>query len=243
MDRNRLTATLVSGVLGGFAGAVFLAGFGALMSMSSFDAVVLAGGRARPQLVVTAGAMWFLSIILGMLGGIAIGVIAMAIGKTRTPDLATFPTTSLLAIAATSGALLTYVGLRMAVNMSGQIAEGLVTISAFRLIGSAMVVGASVGASVGWLTHALANPAFLGLEGAAWPKTKGEFLSASMKAMGAPIAALVILAVIAVPLSQILLTAAHEITGGAVIVGSIVAIIILAAASAAAYRPWDRTGA
>ena len=243
MDQNRLTATLVSGVLGGFAGAVFLAGFGALMAMGSFDAVQLAGGRARPQLGVTAGAMWVLIILLGALGGAAIGLVAMAIGKTRTPDLATFPTASLVGIAATSGALLSYVGFRLAVNMSAEIAEGLVTISAFRLIASAVVVGAGVGASVGWLTHALANPAFLGLEGAAWPKTKGEFLGASMRAMGAPMAALVILAVIAIPLSQVLLTAAEEITGGAVIGGSIVAIVILGGASAAAYRPWDRTGA
>lgn len=241
MDRNRMTATAISGLLGGFAGAVFLAGFGALMAMGSFGAVQLAGGRARPQLVVTAGAMWFLAIVLGAIGSIAVALVAMAIGRTRAPKIATFPTAGLLTIAAVAGALLAYVGLRMTVNLSGDITTGVVTISAFRLIGSVMTVGVFVGSSVGWLTHALANPAFLGLDGAAWPETRGDFLKASMQAMNAPMTALLVLAIIAIPLSQALLTAAEEITGGAVIVGSVVAILILAGASFVAYRPWDRS--
>jgi hypothetical protein len=107
----------------------------------------------------------------------------------------------------------------------------------FRATVVAVVTGAAAGAATAFTMHVLVEPSFLGLEGAAWPKTRREFLVASAKAVLAPIVAVAVAGGAAVGLAQIMLSLTTE---GAVIFASAVAVVVLGGAALLAARPWDK---
>ena len=102
---------------------------------------------------------------------------------------------------------------------------------------TAVLTGAVAGAVGAFAVHVLVEPSFLGLEGAAWPRTSREFALAATKAVMAPVAAVAIAGGLAVAISQLLLASTTE---GAVIFASVIAVVVLAGAALLAARPWDK---
>jgi hypothetical protein len=239
MTKRRLVAVALGALTGGFLALGAMALVVGNVAIDTVDAVVLsqATSRVRPTFAASAGAVYTLVIVLGALAGIVIGLIAYLLAREIDPDRERFPLRYLLAVAAVTSAVVAYAGLRTGVGAVGSITAGVVTLSVFRATVVAVVTGAAAGAATAFTMHVLVEPSFLGLEGAAWPKTRREFLVASAKAVLAPIVAVAVAGGAAVGLAQIMLSLTTE---GAVIFASAVAVVVLGGAALLAARPWDK---
>jgi hypothetical protein len=235
MRSNRLRATTYGALAGALAGLGLLVFWTGRVALSSIDGVLLTGvARGRSVFAVSSGGMYLLVVLSGIVGGLAIAGITYALGREAEPDSPRFPLGYLLPAAAAASAIMAYGVLRVGLAVSGDISEGVVTISVFRMAVVAVTAGAVAGAITARAVDALARPAFLGLEGEAWPSSPGLFARETVRALGGPIVATVTVAVLAIGLSQLLL-ALHG--AAVVVVFSVAAALVLAGAAALAYLP------
>ncbi len=142
-------------------------------------------------------------------------------------------------MAAVGSIVIAYAVTRAGLGAAADIEAGVITVSVFRMSIIAAAAGAGAGAITAGAVDDLARPEFLGLEGEAWPTSGRAVVAEMMRAIGAPTVAIVVVAALAIALSQLLLA----IEGiGAVAVFSLAAGIVLFGAAFVAYRPWERQG-
>ena len=96
------------------------------------------------------------------------------------------------------------------------------------------------GAMIAPIVDALARPATIGPKNAATPVSSRAFWMDLGGAIGVPLLALGIGALLAIGLAQLLLSA--DSTTVTVVTFSLVAAAILGLVTLLAYRPWDRSG-
>ena len=232
MSPSRVKPALYGSAAGGAIALALLAIFTGRFASAS---VVAEGGIAGYE--VTTGALYLAVVVAGALGGVLIGALAYAYGRSTDPHAARFPLGALLPVAAVTGALFAYAVLRFGVGAAGDITNGVASISVVRMVVVALLMGLAAGGITAAVTDALARPALIGFEGEAAPASVGAMMTEMARAIGAPLIALILGAVFAVALAQVLL----ELGGaGAVAVFSIVAALVLGGATLAALRPWQR---
>ncbi len=234
MKRSRVRATVYGATAGALAGLAFMVLFVGRFSLGSVSEV---DGRASFE--VSTGSMYLLTVILGLLGGLVIAVVAYAYGRETEPEAKSFPLSYLAPTGAVTAALFAYATLRFGVGAVGDITAGVATISVVRMTVVALIMGVVSGSITGLVVDSLARPAFLGLEGEAMPESAGAMMKEMMRAVGAPIIAIVAAAAFAISLSQVLLAVEGV---GAVAIFSVVGAIVLGGATLIALRPWDRDG-
>lgn len=235
---SRVKSVIYGAAAGGLLGLVALVLFGSRASLGSVEGILLdpATGRGRSDFIISSGGLYVVVIILAMLGGLLIAGIVYAFGRENEPDGARFPLRYLLPTASITAAIMAYASLRAGLGASAGIDNGIVTISAFRMTILAIVAGLASGAVTASVVDALARPGFVGFEGEAVPASPAAFTKEMMAAIGAPTIALLSVVVIAVGLSQVLLS----LHGAAAVAAfSIAAALILGGAALAAYRPWE----
>ena len=223
---------------GELAGALMALALVAILgSRAAIDGAGITDGRA--EFVVSAGSLFLTVAISGALGGMLIAGTAYIFAHQTEPDNPRFPLGYLLPVAAITGALFSYIPMRIGLGGWGDLVEGTITVSVYAMVIIGLIAGIIAGGITTAIVDALARPAFLRLEGEAWPTSGREVAVHMLRAVGTPLVALLVGAVFAVGLSQILL----EVEGtGAVIVFSVVAALILGGAALIAARPWDRNG-
>lgn len=238
---KRFRSTFYGAVAGGLLVLVLMALLGGMTALESVEAVVLdpVTGRSRPEFVVTNGAMYFLVVCIGLIGGSIITAITYAFGRQTEPDARRLPLRYLLPAGAILSAVFGYGVLRAGLGALGDITAGIVTISVFRLLVVSIVAGAVAGAVTAATVDSLARPAFLSIEGEAVPASPQAFIREMVRAVSAPMIGTIAAAAFAIGLSQILLA----IEGiGAVAIFSVVGALVLAGATLLALRPWERGG-
>jgi hypothetical protein len=222
-------------MVGAFLALGLTAVFAGLSAETSTTAIVLDASiaKARATFVVSSGWLYTLVLVLGALIGTVVAAIVYAFEQMRAPDEDRIPLRWLLALSATSGAIMAYGVLRAGVGLNGDIAAGRITISVFRGLATALAAGAVTGGVSAWLVGIFDRRAALGFEGAARPASTAEFLRTSGRAVLVPILAIVATAAAAVGFSQVLL----QLHGSAAVaVFSAIPALILLLAAAAAYR-------
>ena len=235
---HRLRSVIYGASAGALLATVGLVVFGSRASLASVEGILLnpATGRGRSDFIVSSGGLYLALVILALLGGLLIAGIVYAFGRENEPDAARFPLRYLMPTAAITAAIMSYATLRAGLGAVADIDAGIVTISVFRMVIVVMVSGLVAGGVTASVVDALARPGFLGLEGEAMPRNSAEFAKEAMTAMGTPTIAIIVIAIFAIGLSQVLLS----LHGAAAVAAfSIVAAIVLALAALAAYRPWE----
>jgi len=239
---HRLRFVIYGAFTGALLALVGMAVFGSRVGLRSVDGILIdpGTGRGRSDFVVSSGGMYLGLLIVAMLGGLLIAALVYAFGREDDPAGIRFPLRYLLPTAAITAGVMAYAALRAGLGAVADIESGVVTISVFRLVVVILIAGFVGGAATASVVDALARPGFLGFEGEAVPSSPAAFVREMVSAIGTPTVALVIVAVFAVGLSQLLL----NLHGAASVAAfSIVAAVVLGAAALAAYRPWDRSGA
>ncbi len=221
-------------IAGGVVAMVLLTIFVGRFAVNALDVL---NGRASFE--ASSGSVYLLVVVTGLLGGLAISVVTYAFGAESEPESQRFPLTWMLPIGAVVAALFAYAVLRFGVGLAGDISAGVITISVMRMAVIALVMGVVAGGITGATVDALARPSMIRFEGEAAPESPQAILAEMLQAIGAPVIALIVGAVFAIALAQVLL-AVEGI--GATIIFSVVGALVLGGAALIATAPWDREG-
>lgn len=185
------------------------------------------------------GALYFLVVIIGLIGGSVITAITYAFGRQSEPDARRLPLRYLIPTGAVLSAIFGYAVLRSGLGATGTITAGVVTVSVFRMLVVSVIAGAVAGAVTAVTVDSLARPTFLSIEGEAVPTSPQAFMREMVRAVSGPMIGTVAAAAFAIGLSQVLLA----IEGiGAVAIFSGVGALVLGGATLLALRPWERHG-
>jgi hypothetical protein len=218
---------------GGIAALVLSAVFIGLFAVDTLDVI---DGRAAIE--ASTGSMYLLVVVLGLIGGLVISAVAYAYAAETEPESQRFPMAWMLPIGAVVSGLFAYAVLRFGVGAVGDIRAGVVTISAARMVVVVLIMGVVAGGITAAVVDALARPSLIGFEGEAAPESTGALVGEMIRAIGAPVTALIVGAGFAVALSQVLLAFAGT---SATVIFSVVGAFVLGGAALIALAPWDRT--
>ena len=227
-------APYVVGSLGGLAIAIgLLAFFG---SFTALDTVAIDGVAV---FTASTASMGLLVFALGALGGLIIAAFAHASGRARNPEAARFAFGWLAIVGIVLGGTMAFATVSLGVTIGGNSTSGSITMPVTAMVVSVAVAGLLAGAITAPVVDALARPASFGALDAATPMTSGQFWSDMGRAIGIPVLAISIGALLAVLLAELLLST--DSAAASVAVFSVVGAIVLGGTALFAIRPWDRS--
>ena len=236
---HRLRSVIYGAAAGAMLALVGLAVYGSRASLGSVQGILLdQSGRGRSDFVISSGGLYLTFVIIALLAGLLIAGLVYAFGRENEPDGARFPLRYLLPTAGITAAIMAYALLRAGLGAAADIEAGIVTISVFRMIIVVGLAGLVAGGATASVVDALARPGFLGIEGEAVPTSSTAFVKEMVTAVGTPTVAVIVIAIFAIGLSQVLLSLHGT---AAVAAFSVVGAIVLALAAVAAYRPWENS--
>ncbi len=215
--------------------------FGGYLGLETVDAVTLIPDTpaAEPQFVATANPLWLLLFLLGAVGGLVVATIAYGVGRVLDPEADAYPAGWLLLLGAVLGAIVVFSTVRLGITIWGDLEAGIISVPVATLILVAGFAGLLAGAIVAPIVDALARPATIGPRNEATPVSSRAFWMDLGGAIGVPVLAMGVGALLAIGLAQLLLSA--ESTTVTVVVFSLVSAGVFGVVTLLAYRPWDRS--
>jgi hypothetical protein len=236
---SRLRAVLYGAVVGGFLALIAFVVLGGRFALGAAVATPLISGSPRAAITFSAssGGTYLIVVFAGMLGGLVVAGITYAVARESEPEAPKFPLRYQLPLAALVSGITAYAALRGGIGGFADIADGVVTVTVFRMTLVILIAGVVAGAVTAYVVDRLARPELLGLEGEAWETRRGVMTSMT-RAVGTPVLAVMIAGAFALGLSQVLLEAEGTL---AVALFALAGALVLGGAVLLAYRPWDRS--
>lgn len=226
-------APYVLGALGGLIVAIaLLAFFGAYTAIDTVEVDGVA------SFIASTSYMGLLVFVLGAAGGVIIAAFAYVAGRARDPNAPRFAFGWLAIVGIVLGGSTAFATISLGVTIGGERLSGTVTMPVTAMVVSVAVAGLLGGAITTPIVDSLARPATFGVENAATPATSGAFWADMGRAIGIPVLAISIGALLAIGLAELLLSADSAVVSVAVF--SIVGAVILGGTALLATRPWDR---
>ena len=225
--RNRSTVIFTGALAGGLLGItlfVLVAGRYAMAGVG-LDA------RGDGQLSVTGGALYLAGVIVALLAGAIVAAVAYGAGSDDGSDATRFSLAHIMPFGLVAAVAAGYSILRAGVGFAGDSVAGVVTVPVASLAITVLIAGLVAGALVAWVVSTLAAKSIVGLEGEAAPASTAAMMKAATRAVTGPMLAIVVIAALAIGLSQLLLAA--QGTAALAIFGGAGALVVLGAAGAA----------
>lgn len=241
MRRNPATATLNGAIAGVLIALGCVAWFGGYLGIDTVEAVTSIPNTpaAEPQFVATANSLWLMLFLLGAAGGLIVATISYGVGRVVDPEADAFPAGWLLLLGTVLGAVVAFSTVRLGVTIWGDLEADIMSVPVATFILIAAVAGLLGGAIIAPIVDALARPATMGPRNEATPISSRAFWMDLGGAIGVPLLAVAIGAIVAISLAQLLLSVDSNIV--AVVIFSVFAALVLGLAALLAYRPWDRS--
>ncbi len=245
MTRRSIAIATAGAVAGAVISLMLLVLASLFVAETAPGAIVLSESQsiARAQFVANAGAVYLLVVVGFAAAGALLAVLTATLAGRVFPDVPRFRPAGVTVAGALISMVVAYSTLRagfgaVAVIYTDPVAGGTtITISVFRALMIALIVGAVAGSTTAISAEYLSRPVAVGLTGPAWPKTAARFVSESMPAMAIPILAIVIGFVIVIVISQILLTGEESMKNFSVVAGIGISALVLAVAAFVASHP------
>ena len=225
--KNRSTAIVSGALAGGLLAIVLLVLFAGRFAMSG--AGLSAGGDG--QLSVTSGALYLATVIAALIGGVIVSAIAYGAGSIDDETATRFAFPHVLPFGLVIAVAAAYSVLRAGVGFAGDDVAGVVSVPVASLAITVLIAGLVSGMLVSWVVSTLASKSVVGLEGEAAPTSTAAMMKAATRAVTGPVLAIVVIAALAIALSQLLLAA--QGTAAIAIFGGAAALVLLGAAGAA----------
>ena len=121
--------------------------------------------------------------------------------------------------------------LRAGLGLTADTEAGVISVNGAALSLTVLISGLVTGAFVAWVVATLATKSVVGLEGEAAPTSTAAMMKAATRAVTGPMLAIIVIAALAIALSQLLLAA--EGTAAIVIFSGAATLVLLGAAGAA----------
>jgi hypothetical protein len=233
---NRLPiAPYFLGALGGLVVALaFFVFFGSLTAIETVTIDNVATFTA------TTSYMGLLTFILGAVGGVVLAAVAFVTGRARDPQGPRFAFGWLAIVGIVLGGSTAFAVVSLGVTVAGERVSGTVMMPVTAMVVAVAVAGVIGGAITTPVVDALARPATFGAQNAATPVTSAAFWSDMGRAIGVPVLAIAIGALLAIGLAEILLNA--DSAAVSVAIFAAVGAVILGGTALLAIRPWSRSG-
>jgi len=223
---SRSTVVLTGALAGGLIGVALLAVFAGRFAMGGIG---LSGG-GDAELAATTGALYLATVVIALIGGAAVAVVAYGI-SSEDDEATRFELGHILPFGLITAVAAGYGILRAGVGFAGDVEAGVLTIKFASLATTVLISGLITGGLVAWVVATLASKSVVGLSGEAAPASTGAMMRAAARAVTGPMLAIIVIAALAVALSQLLLAA--EGVAAIAIFGGAAALILLGAAGAA----------
>lgn len=233
--KNRATVILTGGFAGGLLGIVLLVLLAGRFSMNAVGMT----DNGDAQLAVTGGALYLATVIAALIGGAVVSAIAYGASSDADENTTRFEFVHILPFGLVAAAAAGYSVLRAGVGLAGDAGAGVVTIAVAPLAMTTLLAGFVAGVVVSSIVSTLAAKSIVGLEGQAAPASTTAMMKAAARAVSWPMLAIVVIAALAIGLSQLLL-AAEGVAAIAIFSGA--AAVVLLGAAAAAYLGGSRDG-
>lgn len=231
--KNRLPVVLTGSLAGALLAVVVVVLFAGRFATGSVGMSDAGDG----QLVVQSGALYMATVVAALVGGVAVSVITYGMTASEEADSPRFELSHVLPFGLIAALAAGYSVLRAGLGLTADIAGGEVTVPIVALAVAALLAGLVGGAATAWVVVTLAAKRVVGLEGEAVPASTSAMLKAALQAITAPMIAIVLIAAVAVSLSQLLLAA--EGTAAIAIFGGVGALVLFGA-TATAYLGGDK---
>lgn len=232
---NRASVILTGGFAGGLLGIVLFVLFAGRFAI---DAVGMTD-NGDAQLAITSGALYLAAVVVALIGGAVVSAIAYGASATDDDGSTRFQLSHILPFGLVAAIAAGYAVLRAGVGFAGDAEAGVVSIAVAPLAITILLAGFVAGAVVSWVVATLAAKSIVGLEGEAAPVSTAAMMKAATRAITGPMLAIVIIAALALALSQLLL-AAGDVAAIAIFGGA--AALVLLGAAGAAYLGGSRNG-
>jgi hypothetical protein len=225
--RNRATVVLTGGLAGALIGIVLFVLFVGRFAMGTL--AMTDNGDAL--LSVTGGALYLGTVIVALIGGLVVSAIAYGASSEADDTATRFELAHILPFGLVAAVAAGYSILRAGVGLAGDAAAGVVSIRVAPLVMAILLAGLVAGMVVSWVVSTLAAKRIVGLEGEAAPASTAAMMRAATQAVSRPMLAIVVIAALAIGLSQLLLAAQGN--AAIAIFGGAAAVVLLGAAAAA----------
>lgn len=223
--RNRSTVAVTGALAGGALALTLLALF---LGRFAGDLALTEGGDAL--LSLRTGALYLASVFAALIGGVIISTVAY--GAAATDDQETrFQLAHIMPFGLLTAVAASYPVLRAGLGMTADVAAGTTEVTAAAIVFSSLAAGLVAGGATAWVVSTLAAKSVVGLEGEAAPASTGAMMRAATQAVMGPMLAIVVIAVLAIGLAQLLLAA--EGTAAIAIFAAVGALVLFGAAAAA----------
>lgn len=226
--KHRSTVVLTGALAGGLIAIAMLAVF---VGRYAMDAVGLSSG-GDAEIVVTDGALYLATVAVALIGGVLVSAIAYGASSDGDENVTRFELSHVMPFGLVAAVAAGYSILRAGLGFTADTDSGVVTVTGAALALTALVAGLIAGALTSWVVATLAAKSIVGLEGEAAPASTGAMMKAAMQAVMGPMLAIIVIAALAIALSQLLL-AAEGVAAIAIFSGA--AALVLLGAAAAAY--------
>lgn len=229
-------STRIAIIIGALVGAALGLGAVAMAAGRVLDGgvelVTGSAGRATPAFVVGQAGMYLLVTVGGALAGSVLGMVGYAVGREADPATTRFSLGPVTLAGAGIGAAVGFGAFRAMTGILGDVVEGVVTLTVFRSIVVALLVGLVTGAITAGGVERLSRPEAFGFSGEAWPANPAAFVRDAAAAVGLPILAVITGASMVYVFSQVLLNTETDVA--LVLFGGVAALILFGAAVVAA---------
>lgn len=225
--RQRSTVVLWGALSGGL---LALAVAALLVGRNALGSLGMDTGR-HAELNLSSGALYLAVVIAAVLGGAAVSGIAYGLSNRSDGDGGRFELSHVLPFGMVAAVAAGYAVFRAGVGFAGDAAAGTTTITVRDFGVVILLSGLVAGALSSWITTLLAAKEIVGLEGEAVPESTGAMLRQALRAVTGPMLAIVVIAGLAIGISQLLL--AVQGSGAVAIFAGVGAVVLLGAAAAA----------
>lgn len=222
--KNRATVILSGALAGGLIGIALFALFAGRFAI---DALGLTGG-GDAELTVTSGALYLATVVAALIGGVIVSVIAYGVSSDDDETVTRFELGHILPFGLVTAVAAGYSILRAGLGVAGDAEAGIVSLPIAALALTVLISGLVTGALVAWVVATLAAKSIVGFEGEAAPSSTTAMMKAATRAVTGPMLAIIVIAALAIALSQLLLAA--EGVAAIAIFGGAAAVVLLGAA-------------
>jgi len=244
MRRNPAAPFLHGAWLGAVVALGLYAWVAAATALESVVAVDPATGNAGAvRFVADATSLWLLVVVVAAIGGIVLTGVTYGIGRMLEPEARRFPLRYLVPAGTLLALALGYATVRLGVTIAAgnPTVDGTVSITVAAMTLVVLIAGAITGSVTVPVVDALARPSTIGAPNEATPPSAQAAWRDMARAVGIPLLAMALIAIVAITLAQVLLGSHSTVVAVAVFAG--VGALVLGATTLLALRPWehDRT--
>ncbi len=224
---NRSTVILTGALAGGLIAIALLVLFAGRFAI---EAVALTDG-GDAEISVTSGALFLAAVVASLLGGALVAAVAYGASSSTDEDTGRFELAHIMPFGLVTAVAAGYSILRAGLGLTADTEAGVISVNGAALSLTVLISGLVTGAFVAWVVATLATKSVVGLEGEAAPTSTAAMMKAATRAVTGPMLAIIVIAALAIALSQLLLAA--EGTAAIVIFSGAATLVLLGAAGAA----------